>query len=258
MEIKLYPIIIILLFSILGTYENQAQVYQEVGVMAGPISFRGDYGLRGDSEASKNNIGFGFGINHYINFAYTDFISSYSRQHFKVRSSLIYHTTNLNHFGAVADKDNLEGQQLRAMTGQANVLEIGSGIEYYLMRIRDYERSPGVFTPYGGVGFNLVYFSPVAETSLPDGLGLPETTFPTFLAGPGEEPAFSNESNVTLSANFQAGVKYKITEKSDIFAELRWHYYFSDFVDGLEPIGSQNKYNDWMFWFTFGYSYTLD
>jgi len=32
--------------------------------MAGPISFRGDYGLRGDSEALHNNIGFGFGINH--------------------------------------------------------------------------------------------------------------------------------------------------------------------------------------------------
>jgi len=85
-----------------------------------------------------------------MNFAYSDFISSYSRQHFKVRSSLIYHTTTLNHFGAVADKDNLGGLELKSMTGQANVLEIGFGIEYYQMRIRDYERSPGVFTPYGG------------------------------------------------------------------------------------------------------------
>jgi len=79
----------------------------------------------------------------------------------------------------------------------------------------------------------------VAETSLPDGLRLLETTFPTFLAGPGEEPTFSNESNITLSADFQGGVKYKITRKSAIFAELRWHYYFSDSVDGLKPIGSQ-------------------
>jgi len=149
MKIKLYPIIVFLLFSILGTSEFHAQIYHEIGIMAGPVSFRGDYGLRGDSEVLKNNMGFGFGINHYMNFAYSDFISQYPRQHFKVRSSLIYHTTTLNHFGAVADKDNLGGLQLRSMTGQANVLEIGSGIEYYLMRIRDYERSPGVFTPYG-------------------------------------------------------------------------------------------------------------
>ena len=150
MKIKLYPMIVFLLFSILGTFKFHAQVYHEIGIMAGPVSLRSDYGVRGDSEALKNNIGFGFGINHYMNFAYTDFISQYPRQHFKVRSSLIYHTTHLNHFGAIADKDNLEGLQLRSMTGQANVLEIGSGIEYYLMRIRDYERSPRVFTPYGG------------------------------------------------------------------------------------------------------------
>ena len=258
MKIKLYPIIVFLLFSILGTHENQAQIYHEVGIMAGPVSFRGDYGLRGDREALRENIGFGFGINHYMNFAYSDFISQYSRQHFKVRSSLIYHTTTLNHFGAIADKDNLGGLQLRSMTGKANVLEIGSGLEYYLMRIRDFERGSGTFTPYGGIGVNFVFYSPVAETSLEDGLGLPETTFPTFLAGPGEDPTFSNDSSITLSANFQAGAKYKITKKSDIFAELRWHYYVSDFVDGLEPIGSQNKYNDWMFWFTVGYSYSID
>jgi hypothetical protein len=80
-----------------------------------------------------------------MNFAYSDFISSYSRQHFKVRSSLIYHTTTLNNFGAVADKDNLGGLQLRSMTCQANVLGIESGIEYYPMRIRDYKRRPGQY-----------------------------------------------------------------------------------------------------------------
>lgn len=259
MKFKHYPIIAFLFFSTIGiNSEATAQIYHEVGIMGGPVSFRGDYGLRGDSETINNNIGFGIGINHYLNFAYTDFISQYPRQHFKVRSSLIYHTTSLNHYGALADKNNEAGLQLRSMFGEANVLEIGSGIEYYLMRIRDFERNSGTFTPYGGIGFNLVYYSPVAGTTLEDGLGLPETTFPTFLAGPGEDPAFSNQSNVTISANFQAGIKYKVTRRSDLIAELRWHYYFSDFVDGLKPIGPQNKYNDWMFWFTFGYIYNID
>ena len=259
MKLRDCPIIVFLLFLIIGAnIKVSAQIYHEVGVMAGPVSFRGDYGLRGDTETISENIGFGFGINHYFNFAYTDFISQYPRQHFKVRSSLIYHSTSLNHYGAIAEKQNQAGLQLRSMFGEANVLEVGSGIEYYLMRIRDYERYAGVFTPYAGVGLNIVYYSPVAGTTLEDGLGLPDTTFPTFLAEPGDEPAFTNQSNVTVSANFQGGMKYRVTRKSDLFVELRWHYYYSDFIDGLKPIGPQNKYNDWMFWLTFGYIYNLD
>lgn len=259
MKLKLYPVFVFLVFSTIGyNTEATAQIYHEVSLMAGPVSFRGDYGLRGDSETIANNIGFGVGINHFLNFAYTDFISYYPRQHFKVRSSLIYHSTSLNHYGSLADKNNQAGLQLRSMFGEANVLEVGSGLEYYLMRIRDYERNTNTFTPYAGLGLNIVYYSPVAATTLEDGLGLPDTTFPTFLADPGEEPAFTNESNITFSANFQGGVKYKVGRRSDIYAELRWHYYFSDFVDGLKPIGDQNIYDDWMFWFTFGYAYTFD
>jgi hypothetical protein len=41
MKIKLYPIIVFLLFSILETSEFHVQVHHEVVVMAGPVSFRG-------------------------------------------------------------------------------------------------------------------------------------------------------------------------------------------------------------------------
>jgi len=259
MRFKNFPVFLFLLLFTIGIKsEVYGQLFHEVGIMAGPVSFRGDYGLRGDTETLNNNIGFGFGFNHYLNFAYSDFITDFPRQHIKVRSSLLYHSTSLRHYGALADKDNQAGLQLRSMFGEANVLELGSGIEYYLMRIRDFERNPGSLTPYAGLGLNIVYFTPVADTSLEEGLGLPETTFPTFLAGPGQEPAFSNQSDITFSANFQGGIKYRINDKSDILAELRWHYYFSDFVDGLEPIGPQNKNNDWMFWLTVGYTYILD
>lgn len=259
MKFRHYPITVFIFLLTLGNITDAfGQIYHEVSLMAGPVSFRGDYGLRGDAESISKNIGFGFGINHYLNFAFTDFGSRYTRQHFKIRSSLIYHSTSLNHYGEISEQNDISGLQLRSMFGEANVLEIGSGLEYYLMRIRDFERNPGAFTPYAGLGVNFVFYSPVADTTLEDGLGFPETTFPTFLAAPGEEPAFTNDSNLTFSANFQAGAKYKITNNSDLFAEVRWHYYFSDFVDGLKPIGDQNIYNDWMFWFTVGYLYNLD
>jgi hypothetical protein len=48
--------------------------------------------------------------------------------------------------------------------------------------------------------------------------------------------------------------------------EGRWHYYFSDWVDGLNPSlknnGSvavpENKANDWLYWISVGYIYYLD
>lgn len=264
MKFRHYSIIALLFFTILGIKtEVLGQVSHEISLMTGPVSFRGDYGLRYNTESNLKNSGIGVGINYYLNFGCkTCYFSAYSGeyfgQHFKVRSTIAFHTTNKRHYGELARKESIGGLQLRSMFGQTNVLELGSGLEYYLMRILDFERRTGALTPYAGIGFNFVYYSPTADTSLEGGLGSTEATFPTFLAGPGEEPAFTNDPGSTLSTNLQVGLMYNNSKISNIFLELRWHRYFSDFVDGLRPIGPQNKYDDWMFWLTFGYIYFID
>jgi hypothetical protein len=43
--------------------------------------------------------------------------------------------------------------------------------------------------------------------------------------------------------------------------EARFQYFGSDWVDGLNPnkeIYTENKYNDWQVWLTFGYIFYLD
>ena len=48
--------------------------------------------------------------------------------------------------------------------------------------------------------------------------------------------------------------------------DSRWQYYFSDWVDGLNPGIDQNevrpvpenKSNDWIYWINIGYIYYLD
>jgi hypothetical protein len=43
--------------------------------------------------------------------------------------------------------------------------------------------------------------------------------------------------------------------------DLRFQYYFSNWVDGLNPdpkIYKENKANDWLVWFNFGYIYYLN
>jgi hypothetical protein len=230
MKINTYIFYILLLFLTTGINKLHSQVYHEFGVMAGSVSFGGDFGVLRDVEASKQNVGFGFGINHYMNFAYADFISDFTLQHFKVRSTLLYHTTGLNLNNSV---------QSNLIFGEGDVLEIGSGIEYYFMRLRDFDRGSvhGAITPYLGIGLNFVYASPV----------------------PSPIPSLSKDNFITMSTNMQVGLKYRSSLESELFIELRRHDYFSDFVDGLSrPNSKLNRSNQWMLWVTLGYSYYID
>ena len=73
--------------------------------------------------------------------------------------------------------------------------------------------------------------------------------------------AWSDEGGSAWSVVSSVGTRYKLTELSDLFVELRWQYYFSDWVDGLNPdpeIYTENKANDWNAWLHFGYIYYLD
>ena len=103
---------------------------QEIGASIGPVAFKSDYGLRGNSETNFGNVGFGVALLHYINFSFRADCDCYSadtyfNDHFKVRTELDYHRTGLDHFGRFAEKNNENGLKLRSMHGTAEVLEFG-------------------------------------------------------------------------------------------------------------------------------------
>jgi hypothetical protein len=57
------------------------------------------------------------------------------------------------------------------------------------------------------------------------------------------------------------GTRYKLNELSDLIIETKMQYYFSDWVDGLNPNSSkypENKANDWLVWLNVGYIYYLN
>ena len=62
----------------------------------------------------------------------------------------------------------------------------------------------------------------------------------------------------TWSVVTSIGVRYKLAPLSDLMLDLRWQYYGSDWIDGLNHQLSSNKYNDWLIWLNFGYIYYLD
>ena len=70
--------------------------------------------------------------------------------------------------------------------------------------------------------------------------------------------SYSKDPFSTWSINWSIGTRYKLTPLSDLMIDLRWTYYFTDFGDGLNHNGPEDKNYDWNVWFNFGYVYYLD
>ena len=73
------------------------------------------------------------------------------------------------------------------------------------------------------------------------------------------EPGSINpENGTTWSVVGSIGTRYKLTALSDLMIDLRWQYYFNNWIDGLNHQLDSNKANDWLVWLNFGYIYYLD
>lgn len=252
----------------------------ELGVIAGPVAFQSDYGERNNVETNLGNVGFGVGIVHYLNFAYQADCNCYSKytyfnDHFKVRNEIDFHITNLDNFGPEASDNDFGGMRLRAHKGRTQVLEIGSQLEYFPMSIRDFSAGAYKFAPYVSVGAHFVSFNPSATTSLREDGNIfgqvlnPFTTDPTdtgpaiiegFNVGEGQMgTGLDTRVGDTWAITWSVGTRYKLGILSDLNIDLRWHYYTSNWVDGLNPDPRPvNRVNDWIFWMNVGYIYYLD
>ncbi len=265
---KFFSLIILFTLGSLNTLQAQFGFSHEVGVIAGPVAFQSDYGIRHNFETNLGNTGFGIGLVHYLNFSYRADCNCYTPEtyfndHFKVRTELSYSKTKLNHFGGLVapEKTSLGSQQLRAMHGSTSVTDIGMQLEFYPLSIRDFTATTGSFAPFGSLGAHFSFFNPKVESDLGK-LGDPLITFPKYLVpSDGKKYGFSNDGGSTFSIVTSVGTRYKLTPLSDLMLDLRFQYYFSDWVDGLNPNKEQfkeNKANDWNVWLNFGYIYYLD
>lgn len=237
------------------TVQGQLGFSHEIGVIAGPVAFQSDYGERYDWDTNKGNLGTGIGLVHYINFAYRADCNCYTKDtywndHFKIRNQLAYHVTTLNHLSDLSDKPSLGGLQLRSMEGRAKVFEIGTHLEWFPWSIRDFQEGQPKFAPYLGIGAHYVNYRPEATSTLGP-LNNPVTTFPTFL------DRIDTSQGSTFALVGDIGFRYKVNELSDILVSSAWHYYDSNFVDGLSPNNVNNRSFDFIWWFNVGYIYYL-
>lgn len=260
-RLAILPLILLCLTTNL---KAQSTLAHEIGVIAGPVEFRSDFGERNDISTNFGNMGFGIGIVHFLNFSYNSNHETYFNEHFKVRSELSFNTTKLEHFGEWVEKDpsRLGVQQLRAMKGKSTLTNLGAQLEYSpFMKIKDFQYTMYSFSPYISLGIQYSFYTTNVYSELGE-MGSPEATFPKYLVpSDGHQYGFSNENGGVLSFVSGVGTHFKLTEMSDLLFEARFQYFNSDWIDGVNPnkdVFKENKSNDWQLWFNFGYVYYLD
>lgn len=257
--IKKIKYTLLVLISVNFSMQAQFGFSHEIGAFVGGVALQSDFGVRNNFETNAGNTGYGVGLVHYLNFAYRAECNCYTPEtyfndHFKLRTEISYNSTKLEHFGRWAEKNSPTGNQLKAMKGESKITDIGMQLEFYPLSIREFTATDGAWAPFLGLGAHFSLFQNGTYSELGP-MGNAITTPDKYLN------AWSDEGGSTWSIVSSVGTRYKLTELSDLFAEVRWQYYFTDWVDGLNPnpeIYTENKANDWNLWFHVGYIYYLN
>lgn len=268
MKINTRLLLLVFLFLVVSKQEIHSQLgfSHEVGIITGPIVFYSDFGQRYDFETNSGNVGFGVGLIHYINFSYRADCNCYTRDlffndHFKIRNEIDFHKTNFEHFGEFVDpsQTSLTADQLRAMKGSSTVFDIGSQLEYFPMSIRDFAAGAYRIAPFISVGVHWVNYDPKVYSELGP-INTPASTPVKYFN------SFQQEGDSVWSVLASVGIRYKLTPLTDLMLDSRWQYYFSNWVDGLNPSFEnnqivevpENKANEWIYWLNVGYILYLD
>jgi len=248
--IKLF--ITFLFIVIISKVYSQGYYEHELGINAGFYQLRSDYGESLNSETNFGNQGVSIGFSYFLNKA-SSRNANYFFEHFKTRADFMFSSVNLEHYG-----DATSDPRLEAMTGSFSNIGLGIGFDYlpFGIKIQDYTLNNGFIdnlSPYAGFGIGFNFVSPDAESSLAGGLNNPENIFPTFISQD-EDNGINLDNNTVLSLNLRLGLRFDIGTRDGFSIESHWMLFGSDLVDGLSPVGPQNKYNDWSWGINFGYS----
>ena len=218
------------------------------------LNIKSDFVERGDFENYIKNNGYVITGVYYLSF-----ITNYSSfvDYFKLRLEASYMNCGLAHFGKWVDGANqgVLATQLRAMKGSVQAGTLGAQIEYYPFGQDDYTRAD-IFVPYVSLGGQISSYSSKISSSIGP-IGSPISTPVKYLSG----GARSSSSGIVPSISTSIGTRYKLTTYTSLVLDLRLQYYFSDWVDGMNPDKSrypENKSNDWLTSVNVGYIFYFE
>ena len=222
------------------------RTYQEFGIMAGPVFFQSDFGARGEIENAIKNVGISVGVFYYISL--NNNRSSFA-DNFKIRLEASFMKVQLQHYGKYVEANSDFARKLRGMNSTVKAGNVGVQLEFYPFKTDDY--SNATFSPYISAGTQLTNYSVKAYSKLGP-IGTPLTTPNKYIEG------FKSDSGFAISATASIGFRFKLADYHAIIVDGRLQYYFSDWIDGMNPdneIYKENKTNDYSATLNIGYVY---
>src|SRR5690606_14864896 len=133
------------------------------------------------------------------------------------------------------------------------------------LSIRSFQAFAYPIAPFVSLGVHYTSSSPQSSTTYGDGdIYNPNNIYSFWYSDDSSLPPIpSGEQRVypidlsqrnSWSVVTSVGFRYKLTKLSDLMLDLRWQYYFSDWIDGFNhEFRDYNKYNDWLVWLNVGY-----
>jgi hypothetical protein len=240
----------VLQFFFLCTFTlAQAQygrTYQEIGIMGGPVFFQGDFGERGDLDNTIKNVGFSGSLVYFLSLNVNR--SSFA-ENFKLRFDFTGMAVNMQHYGKYADANSTTGKQLRAMRSDVKVGSLGVQLEFYPWKTDDY--SDATWSPYIATGAQINNYTAEAY-SFQGNIGNSNVVPTKYVDG------FKNSNGTAFSATGSVGIRYKLTDYNYLILEGQMKYYFSDWIEGMNPAREtykENKTNDYTGTINIGYIY---
>ena len=233
----------VLLFFFFINSRAQTNVSHEVGGFFGITAFQTDMGLSTEF-AAETQSNMGFGIAYYLKFFGSQYNwrsgSSFFSEHFKLKTEFSYvSNSNVKFEGDVGSgiQDKVD-----AMKARVKLYNVGLNLEYYIFELEDYSsfyRSSGNINPFVTVG---VHYSDPQPDILGNDVSLKGQEEPyTELIDKWQEGAVFLDSESIFSATGGVGVRFGL-DQVDFSFETRYHYFFSDVVEGLNaPNDPGNK-----------------
>jgi opacity protein-like surface antigen len=211
-----------------------------------------DFGERHHFPSSVLNIGYGAGLVYYIS---SNPDRSYWNQrgdelfdHIKLRFEFSYMKDHLIQRGRYIKGNSTQAILLKAIVSDVRLINSGVQLEYSIFKASDGR----YLEPYLSFGGIYTFYKPQVKSIFGD-----LETNPSLLPN-AYRNGIHNEGGNTGSFTLGAGTTYTTNSDLKFVADFRWQRFLKDDIDGLTPLISANKYNDWLFYLNFGIVFKLN
>lgn len=264
-------LLLLITLTLLLTTKSNAQrrfIYQhELGAEAGISNFQGDFVAKGPVDGKATVNGFAVNATHYLHILPRRYGASSFYKHTILKTSLGINSSTFDNTSYGTGNKPLSDPKsqtpnnilLARLSSKTTIISLDNELQFYYRDIIRFlhkynrYRNKSKVNPYFSAGLGIHYINTSPTYGKPGENLTEEGVFPDNY-----ESSFIKKVNtVTLSGNLAFGARYKASPYYDLVAQINLKYYFSDWVDGVDPELSSNMANDFNSVISVGFIYHM-